>query len=190
MFWMEKETFTLARNIRAMFRKRKRGKKKDHYKPDQVITRIPSLYILYLFSSSSHLISSHSRWSRVCLRRFSPSLTTSPWRASSWPALSSEMLLYKIKSTEKCTDNLWKRPLQSLIAGRSYYKKWAAFTKTNFFSISTGTVLDNRKPHQHVCFIPTWGGHMYHLIMAFRPFFSKRSLRTDFFSLLIVKREK
>ena len=33
---MERETSNLAKNIREMFRKRKRGKKKDHYNPDQV----------------------------------------------------------------------------------------------------------------------------------------------------------
>ena len=34
--FMENETFTLAKTIREMFWKRKRGKKKDHYNPDQV----------------------------------------------------------------------------------------------------------------------------------------------------------
>ena len=46
---MEKETSTLAKNIREMFRKRKKRRKKDHYNPDQPsyllsLTVEPSLF--------------------------------------------------------------------------------------------------------------------------------------------------
>merc|ERR1712241_406540 len=47
--FMEKETSNLTQNIREMFRKRKRGKKKDYYNPDQPsyllsLTVEPSLF--------------------------------------------------------------------------------------------------------------------------------------------------
>merc|ERR1711997_933261 len=46
---MEKETSNLTKNIREMFRKRKKGKKKDHYNPEQPsyllsLTVEPSLF--------------------------------------------------------------------------------------------------------------------------------------------------
>ena len=75
--FMEKETSTLAKNIREMFRKRKKRRKKDHYNPDQVPIEIRPSNIFHLFSPAILPPLPHSRtefvwedfhlpWPQIC----------------------------------------------------------------------------------------------------------------------------
>ena len=118
--FMEREkstSFRLVKGITGIFKTRRKGKKKDHYNPDEVQNK-KTLSPFTVVFIDSHVTSSLSAWSRSYLRRSSASWTTSPCAGWSRPAGCWGRSSYKLKSTRRSLDwcarpgretPLWKR---------------------------------------------------------------------------------